>query len=342
MVLAVVLVTGIAACSKDKQKSTAPSTTTEAATTTEGPTTTATPPVLAPLLGQPPDNAALIARPALALKVDNSPEGQPHAGLNNADLVFEIKVEGGISRLMEVFHSRDAGQVGPIRSARRSDLDLLAMFGKPLFGWSGAADDVVEVTNATPWIKNVNWNAAQSAYARVKGRAAPHNLMTNTANLFPLAEPGEPAPTAIFSYLAQGETNASAVPMAGFSESFGTTGSEWVWRDDVHQYLRWEYGRPHATDNGQAWANNVVVVQVPYIEGAIPVAQTLGNGSAWVMTQGGVVRGTWTRADRTQPFTLTAADGTPMKLAPGRTWVEVLDGQPAPLLPERVAQLRGS
>jgi hypothetical protein len=110
--------------------------------------------------------------------------------------------------------------------------------------------------------------------------------------------------------------------MAGLNEEVGTTPSTWIWDAASHTYKRWEYGKPHTTtDAGQVAATNVVVLATQYSKG--PVAITTGTGQAIVLTNGTAVTGTWTRADQTKPYTLTAADGTPIKLNPGRSWVEL-------------------
>lgn len=309
-------------------------------TTTTSTTSTSTstiPEVLpvAPLTGAtvPAEAAALLGRPALAIKIDNSPEAMPQAGVNVADVVFEIQVEG-VSRLMAVFHSADASQVGPTRSARYSDPPILAMFGRPLFGWSGANEGVTNAVMNAPWIVNVNWDSvARNEYRRVKGRAAPHNLFTDTPNLFRHARPDTQAPPApIFGYLAPGEGNPTIAPVAGLNVRVGTTPSTWVWDPALGGYRRWQYGRVHTTDAGQVTATNVVVLLTQYAKG--PVAVTTGSGPALVLQGGGAVTGTWTRADQAAPYTLTATDGAPIRLNPGRTWVELANQPWAPIGPE--------
>ena len=83
-------------------------------------------------------------RPALVVKVSNadgsssSHNARPQAGFNEADVVAELLTEGGVTRLALIFHSADAEDVGPVRSFRTSELDLLPSLGLPLFAYSGA------------------------------------------------------------------------------------------------------------------------------------------------------------------------------------------------------------
>src|SRR6478752_1971664 len=159
-----VLLLGAAACSDDapaqvKGAVVERTTTTTTALPAPPPTEAPAPAPVAPLTGLTPvgDEVAAINRPALAIKIDNSPPALPQDGVNQTDVVVEIMVEG-ISRLMAVYNSHDAGSVGPTRSARHSDPDILALFGRPLFGWSGANDEVIGDVLSRDWIVNVEWN----------------------------------------------------------------------------------------------------------------------------------------------------------------------------------------
>ena len=126
----------------------ATTTTRPVTTTTEEVTTTSEPATgpIAPLTGLHVADPALVNRPALAAKIDNLDTGResalPQAGLNRTDLVFEEVVEGNITRLVGVFHSKAPGRIGPIRSARTTDIYLLPQLGQVLFAWSGGNDGV--------------------------------------------------------------------------------------------------------------------------------------------------------------------------------------------------------
>lgn len=337
----------LAACSGDEKKaspSTTRRTTTTTSTSTTTTTTTAPPPsATAPLTGLPASDSSVdLRRPALAVKIDNSPEAMPQEGINQADVVFEIMVEG-ISRLMAVFHSVDAGEIGPTRSARYSDPPILALLGKPLFGWSGAAGGVEKDVYNSSWIVNVNWDRVKNSdYYRKKGRAAPHNLYTSTRTLYSYAEPDQPPPLPLFPYLGAGESNAGGSPLAGMQMKVGDTPSAWAWDAAGNHWVRWQYGKRDLTDAGpQADAQNVVILEIKYKGSRMaPIAVLDGQGTAIVMSGGQAYRGTWSRQDQLHPVVLTGADNLPMKLAPGRTWVELTNGSTAsPLSPEAVAAL---
>jgi hypothetical protein len=337
----------VPACSDDDKPSAAPAPTTTSTTSTSTTTTSTTTTVpagpVAPLTGlpAPADRQSALLRPALGIKVDNHPDAIPQQGLNAADIVIEEKVEG-ISRLLTVFQSNDSA-VGPVRSARFSDPDLLGLFGVPLFGWSGANDAVSSDVARAPWVINVNWDRFPGGYARRGVHAAPHNLYTNTATLYGKTQPGQAPPPTQFTYLGVGQSNAGATPAPGASLRVGDTPSEWDWDPATSGWLRWEYGRRHSTeDAGQVNAANVVILETRYTGGSLtPTAVSVGGGQAWVLTGGSLVAGTWIRSGRNTTYSLIGTDGQPIKLASGRTWIELpsTGNPPAVFGADRAAQL---
>jgi hypothetical protein len=293
----------------------------------------------APLTGLPIDEARKIyyLRPVAAVKIDNAPQAMPHEGLNQADMVIEVLVEG-ISRLIAIYHSQVAESIGPTRSARHSDPDLLALFGKPLFAWSGANENVASGVYKTPWIVNANWDRAEGAYERRRDRSAPHNLFTSSEGLYEYTEGDQPPAPPVFEFLEEGTQNAGSFPVAGASVQIGDTTSQWVWVPELNQFVRWQYGVSHRTDDEEfVSASNVVILQTKYGRG--PTARSVGEGDAWVLTTGSVIEGRWIRPKRTAPYQLVQADGTPILLNPGRTWVQLPRSEPELLTPETASSL---
>ncbi|MFN7148550.1 MAG: DUF3048 domain-containing protein [Microthrixaceae bacterium] len=326
----------------------APTTTTTSTTTTESTTTVApAPPPVAPLTGvavDPADPAVMerLQRPALVAKVDNAPQAMPQVGLDRTDVVIELQVEG-ISRYMAVVHSQPVDEIGPIRSARTSDPDLLAMFVRPLVAWSGGNPTVTNIMNSTPWIQALNPDQAPGAYFRSRDKRAPHNLIARVPELYARADQPPALPVPLFSYLAAGQDPGGA-PVAGFDIAVGRSPSSWVW--DGGRWLRWANGtRQTVAGAGQVGATNVVVLSTPYVASSAdsrsPEARTIGSGAAWVFTQGRMIEGTWERAEPAQPWQLKLPGGAPMALTPGNTWVELPSPESGPglLAPERAQAL---
>lgn len=309
----------------------APSTSSTSSSTT----TTAPPPPVAPLTGLAHVGDPLqILRPALVVKIDNAdPGARPQAGLNAADVVFEERVEGSVTRLAAVFHSTDADPVGPIRSFRTTDLNVVANLNVPLFAWSGANEAFAELARAGP-LHDVGYAVATDAYYRARGRRAPHNLMSSTPALYAYTPEGAGPPPPLFTYRAANAGPTGGRPVADVMVSYGGGGgsapSNFQYEPTSGTWLRFQRGTPHVDEAGvQVHVHNVVIMHVGYFDtgavdssgGVVPEAALIGSGAAWVLTAGQLVEGTWTRPAPELPATLTDALGAPIGLTPGRTWV---------------------
>jgi hypothetical protein len=294
--------------------------------TTVKPTTTTVVPVFAPLTGLPSDEASA-ARPALVVKIDNYPtEARPQSGLNQADVVFEELVEG-ITRFAAVFQSENADPVGPIRSARTSDVNIMAQLGRPLLAWSGGNPGVTRaIQNAN--IDNLTPDRYASAYFRLSERRRPHNYYSNTSTLFSLATDATPVPAPLFQYRAEGDPlPPTAQPSGGVNIVYtGGLKVDYAWNETLKGWARFQSGTAHVDMAGfQIAPANLVVMFTEYTRSPAdpisPEAQTVGSGEVWVFTAGSIIPGRWDRPDPTKPATLTDGNGQPILLTPGRTWV---------------------
>jgi hypothetical protein len=281
-----------------------------------------------PLTGLAVANPTTVKRPALVVKIDNRPEAVPQTGLNQADVVYEEVVEG-VTRFFAVFQSTDSRPVGPIRSARTTDVNLVAGLSEPLFAWSGGNQTVTrQIAGAA--VHDVGYNAAHDAggYYREPDRKAPHNLYADTAKLFALAPPGQRAPTPLFTFRADGAPSLAGVLAEGVKLTMWDTPVQYAWDAPSGTWRRAEYGLPHIDRGGVPIGPvNVIVQFVSYVGvPGMPESQqavTVGEGEAWVFTDGRVVKGRWSRPDPGRPAAYTDADGRVVPLTPGRTWVEL-------------------
>jgi hypothetical protein len=261
-------------------------------------------------------------RPVLAVKIDNVRSAWPQIGINQADIVFEEQVEGGLSRLAALFHSRIPETVGPVRSVRTTDINLLANMDNPLFAHSGG-NEITTSLLAGSSLVNVGHPAKPEHYYRDGGRSAPHNLLTSPADLLNSASGGRPP--ALFSYRAPGQPlGDSARPANGVVVNYGNTGAEYRWDGDG--WSRTQDGSAHIdVDGRQVSPDNVVVQFVTYQQSPAdansPEAVVVGSGTAWAFVDGKVTEGSWSRDSLSSVTKFVDGDGKPMLLTPGNTWV---------------------
>lgn len=290
-----------------------------------------------PLTGLPVTDPAAAARVALVVKIDNHPDSRPQSGLNKADVVFEENVEG-LTRFAAVFHSQGSDPVGPIRSGRTQDVDILSAYNKPLFGWSGGNWRVTRVINRSELV-NVGHSASKGkgGYFRSKDRKMPHNLYSKTSVLWTLAPEGSGPPQTQFIYRGLSDAKPStSVAVDGCKISMFGVKVYWKWDAQAGRFVRFTEKKldwrkyvleEHMSDGEQVNAQNVVIINVTYkrseADRKSPHAVTIGSGVGSVLTDGGMIPVKWERADRKSPFTLTDANGAVVRLTPGRTWVEL-------------------
>lgn len=286
-------------------------------------------PTVAPLTGLPDPSGQTLQRPALSVKIENTPEARPQTNLETADVVFEEVTEGEITRFVAVYNSTIPDVIGPIRSVRAMDPDIVTPLGG-IFAYSGGIPESVNLIRQAPGVNSLDESQAGSAMFRDKSKKAPHNLYGHGQDL--LAKGGQPVPVRpLFSYAdAGGAFNGDPVAQVdiGFKQGYGVTYTF----DAASRTWKRSYGlTPHTAASGQQIAPTNVIVQfvgccVPSPEGG--AYQTVGQGQAWVLSDGKIVRGQWTRSDRSQPTQYVDASGAPIKLLPGRTWVEFVPASP--------------
>lgn len=331
--IAVVLALLVAACGGGDKKKVAATTTTAPTTTVAAPEPQGmVPPGGSPLTGAPADPAKA-ARTLLIVKIDNAPKARPQAGLNQADVVVEEAVEGGVTRFMTMFHSLDADSVGPVRSARTTDILIATPLNRPLFSYSGANTAFEALLRQAPLV-NVGHSAAPGDYSRVRGRPAPYDLFSSTPKLFARAPAGAAAPPPLFFYRFPGQASVGDAVGGVRMEYRGkiVTAVQWAWDPGHGLWLRSQDGGPHMDAAGfQVTAHNLVVQFVNYHDtgyrdqsgAVVPEAELVGEGEVWVFSDGKLVKGKWTRTAPGEVTKYVDAAGAPIRLTPGRTWVEL-------------------
>lgn len=283
------------------------------------------------------DETALRRRP-LSVKIENSPASRPQLNLVKADVVYETITEGGITRFNAIYHSTLPKEIGPVRSARFSDLWIVPQYDG-LFFFSGASSTVNSAVNRAD-LPNLSEDAGVTRpYYRSTTRSAPHNLILVTGKAYAEAERRSYATSAALEPLQFDRRSSDATPSVTdvtipFSQA---NTARWVYQPETGRYLRWNNGKVH-NDVGtgkQIDADNVVVLWAKYSPksrdkgGSVTYDVELGGqGRVTILKDGQRFDGTWT-AGREAPPRFKDAEGRPIKLKPGRTWFQVipLDGR---------------
>lgn len=283
-------------------------------------TPTASNQVYSPFTGEPVRSLG----PVLAVKIDNVAQARPQTGLTGADIVYMLPVEGGLSRIMAVFSSRMPPVIGPVRSAREDDLELLRQFGRPAFAFSGAQPHLL------PFVERARivdlYSGRVGGYFRDPHRVAPHNLYAHTADLLSQARGASLARDIGFRF---GAAPAGGVPRASYSVSYPAASFTFRWSAADGRWLVWMDGKPAAAAEGGQLGPATVVIQYTTVRtsrfreaGARPpYAETTGAGTGVVLRDGQAYPVRWSRPHPDDGTTFTTAGGKPMTFARGQVWV---------------------
>ncbi len=281
-----------------------------------------------PLTGVPTDDVA--DRPAMSVKIENSPQARPQTGLGDADVVWEEMVEGGITRYNAVFHSRIPDTIGPIRSLRPMDAAISAPFGG-IFVFSGGQARFVNQVAATG-LTMLSHDGGAAGFSRSGARPAPHNVYGDTATFLRAGDgQGPPKPQFEFARYDEQVSASSGSAVKRIALTFPFANPSWDWNGE--RWERSEGGAAASTDDGgRIEAVNVVVLRVQVRNTSAtdpagnPVPETVltGSGDALVFTGGKSISATWSKAKTDSVLALTTDDDEPVLLAPGNVWVELL------------------
>ncbi|TLM76683.1 MAG: DUF3048 domain-containing protein [Actinobacteria bacterium] len=288
-----------------------------------------------PLTGLDAPDATAITRRVISVKIENNPAAKPQVGLDQADVVYESLAEGGITRFNAIFHSNQpAYLLGPVRSARLSDLDIVPQYGA-MFSFAGA-NNVVYTKIRSAGLQELAENGGSTdCYERLKTRKAPHNLFIDLAKArtvgaaakWPTTQTVRP-----FSFLRRSAEATPPVTIINIPFS-DQAKAKWQYDPGTNLYLRWDRGTPHTDGETkkQLTARNVVVMWTKTTTTAkrdVAGSPTLdielaGKGKATVFRDGVKIEGEWS-AGADAPPEFHDADGTVIKLGTGNTWFQVI------------------
>ncbi|MDA3645542.1 DUF3048 domain-containing protein [Saccharopolyspora indica] len=263
------------------------------------------------------------AMPVLAVKIDNVAAARPPVGIGAANLIYVEPVEGGYSRLLAIFAGQLPPRIGPVRSARETDAELLPQFGHPTLAYSGAAPELLPRIAAAPLTDASDANEP-GAYSRDSTRPVPHNLFLDPAEL----PPGADWP--LQNRLVTGPVPAGGTPTDHYEVHFPSAAVEFSWSQPDQRWQVSMDGEPYAAaDTGRLSPPTVVIQQVRERESAIrdaagnpsPIAETVGTGAVVLLRDGRAFEGTWSRPAPDAAATYTGPSGEPLPVGPGQVWI---------------------
>ncbi|MEV1049488.1 DUF3048 domain-containing protein [Streptomyces sp. NPDC049916] len=272
------------------------------------------------------DTGAATDTKVLAVKIDNVAPARPHTGLERADIVYVEQVEAGLSRILAVYSSEVPPVIGPVRSARETDLELLRQFDRPTLAFSGAQSGLLPLIGRAP-LDAVPPSRTPEAYVRDPGRPAPHNLYLRPARI-PYTASGVAAAEALG--LRFGAQPPGGTATDSRTVRFPSASVTFTWSAGADRWLVALDGAPARTSEGGRLGAGTVIVQDVTVRPSsfgdrsgnnTPFTETVGSGTAHVLRDGRAYEARWTRTSADSPTRFTTPDGGRTDLADGPLWI---------------------
>jgi hypothetical protein len=268
------------------------------------------------------------AHAAISAKVDNHEEARPQYGLERADIVFEELVEGGLTRYVAVWQSDIPELIGPVRSIRPMDPDIISPFGG-IVAYSGGQEIFVEMMQDTVVYNAIHGNSdTDDTFYRIDEKDSPHDVVVEAQVVVGQhADLAAPAQQFAWAFDAAGSTGAREGERISRIDAVFSDARYPSWQWDGARYLRSQEGAPDFDSNGaQLGADNVIVMRVgiDWTYGYVPKTVMVGAGEAWISSGGGTVHATWSKSDRNAAIRFVDDRGITVRLAPGNTWIELV------------------
>lgn len=272
--------------------------------------------------------------PIIVVKIDDTPDAHPQVGIDKADLVYIEQVEGGLVRLAAIFSTEIPAAIGPVRSARISDIDLMAQFGKVAFFYSGVQSKFLPVIKAANLFDIGAEHESPKLYTRDPNRFAPYDMILSGSEVRERISGLEVAKASniewSFGKLTNEGNPISAVRVKWPASNYSAKWNGKTW--DLYQN-----GKADITSDGMQISpstfiiQNVVITDSIYkdkLGGITPLSITVGEGTGWVLRDGVAIKATWNRPDSTSGTAWSDENGKEIKFAAGQIWVALTDQAP--------------
>ena len=274
----------------------------------------------------------------LVVKIDDTVAARPQIGIDRADVVYIEQVEGGLSRLAAVFSSEIPSLIGPVRSARISDIEILAQYGRVVFAYSGAQSKMLPVISAA----NLNDYGAQrqspSIYTRDESRTSPTNMVLRADLLLEkVRSDGREIAKSRSVGWNFGDLPTGGVAITGAKVGWPATTYDLTWSALEERWLISNNGIPNMSASGSQHGPTTFVIQIVEIlpseygdkfGGVTPYSKTVGTGTGFVLRDGKYFAATWSRPDELSGTTWQALDGSELPFARGQVWIALTEKNP--------------
>ena len=277
--------------------------------------------------------------PILAVKIDDTSAARPQIGLEDADLVYIEQVEGGLTRLAAIFSSVIPTNIGPVRSARISDIDILAQYGKVLFAYSGAQRAMLTViANSNLWDYGAQ-RQSPTIYTRDANRSAPYDMVLRGDLLLEKVK-GDQRDIVVSKSVGWsfGDAPVGGVAIDSVTIRWPASKYEATWSKAEKRWLLSNGGVADFAASGKQLGATTFVIQNVEMSDSIyrgsdgsytPLSETVGTGTGYVLRDGRSFKANWSRPTAESVTTWTLADGNVIHFAPGSIWVALTDSKPA-------------
>lgn len=272
--------------------------------------------------------------PVIAVKIDDTDEAHPQIGIEKADIVYIEQVEGGLVRLATIFSTEIPYAIGPVRSARISDIDLLSQFGKVAFFYSGAQSKFLPVLRQANLFDLGAEHESSKLYTRDKTRNAPYDMVLSGSEIKNRIKDLDVAKADSigwkFGKLTSTGTAIDSVkvkwPAANYTAKWNGTG-----------WQLYHNGKIDVTSDGINLSPSTFVIQKVVITDSIyhdkvggitPFSATIGEGVGWVLRDGIAISATWNRPNESSGTSWSDSKGVPINFAKGQIWVALTDQEP--------------
>jgi hypothetical protein len=276
--------------------------------------------------------------PILAVKIDDSAAARPQAGLEDADIIYIEQVEGGLTRLAAIFSSKIPEVIGPVRSARISDLEILEQFGRVAFAYSGAQSKLLPVIAAANLENLGAQRQSPVIYSTDPLRRSPTAMMLQAQKLMAnVAEAQLPVAISKSVGWSFGDRPDTGTAITSGKVSWPATSYEVNWSTTEKRWLLSQKGVANVSAAGVHLGPTTFVIQLISITdsiyrdkvgGVTPFSETIGTGKGFILRNGRAIDATWSRPTGDQGTTWKTLDGEEIKFAPGQIWIALTDKEP--------------